>query len=96
MIAFQSNPRSRTIAFQSNPRSRTADLEGLGTISMQLTMALVKKTEAHIKWLMESGWFDGYDRDCLDVCWELYMDLKSTEIPSKRWRRRATAMPMYG
>lgn len=37
------------IAFQSNPRSRTADLEGLGTISMQLTIALVKKTEAHIK-----------------------------------------------
>ncbi|KAJ8640559.1 hypothetical protein MRB53_017253 [Persea americana] len=66
------------IAFQSNPRSRTADLEGLGTISMQLTMALVKKSEAHIKWLMESGRFDGYDRDCLDVCLELHSDLKST------------------
>ncbi|KAJ8627627.1 hypothetical protein MRB53_020934 [Persea americana] len=65
-------------AFQSNPRSRTTDLEGLGTISMQLTMALAKKTEAHIKWLMESGRFDGYDRDCWDVCLELYTDLKST------------------
>ncbi|RWR87584.1 hypothetical protein CKAN_01653500 [Cinnamomum micranthum f. kanehirae] len=27
---------------------------------------------------MESGRFDGYDRDCLDVCLELYKDLKST------------------
>lgn len=27
---------------------------------------------------MESGRFDGYDRDCFDVCLELYKDLKST------------------
>ncbi|XXG51011.1 hypothetical protein AAC387_Pa02g4882 [Persea americana] len=45
---------------------------------MQLTMALVKKTGAQIKWLMESGRFDAYDRDCLDVCLELYTDAKST------------------
>ncbi|XXG51013.1 hypothetical protein AAC387_Pa02g4883 [Persea americana] len=65
-------------ALQSDPRSTTADLAGLGTISIQLTMAVVNKTGAHAQQLIKSGTFDSYDRQCLDVCLELYYDATST------------------